>query len=294
MKFLIIARPFNHASMGVVALYKLAETLKKIGEEAEVLMFEGDGRTVNWVSESSSLESIKMYAEECIRNGVVVYPEIIFGNPLGARRVVRYMLNKEGHLKGWGMDSAPDDFILTHSASFCDRYHCEVLLPPQISSASELKRDSLEANKGGLVLTYVGKGVKFGKTFIPSGSVEVTRQWPSSREQFLTLLSNARYLVSYDPVSSVNVEAAILGAIPLVFVSDGEFIPSAPEFPYFVLSRYLGNKLTLGDLPNLCAEVDFVTYREMLLGKLALFAEDYRQKVSSFVELTRSHWMGLK
>jgi hypothetical protein len=43
----------------------------------------------------------------------LIYPEIIFGNPLGAKNVVRYMRNKEGALKSWGMNaaSALDSYI---------------------------------------------------------------------------------------------------------------------------------------------------------------------------------------
>lgn len=294
MNYLIIARPYNHASMGVVALYTLRDSLRKVGENAEILNFEGDGRTVNWIASADELGTIKRYAEDCCRNGIVVYPEIVQGNPLGARRVVRYLLNKEGVIKGWGMNASPKDFILTHSVSFCDNFNCEIFLPPQIETDIDSMENFVDRGRRKLSLTYAGKGAKLGKQFIPAGSVEVTREWPRSRDQFLLLLGSAKYFISYDPVSSVNMEAAVRGAIPLVFVSENEFVPEDPEFPFFFVGGYVGDRLNIGDLSNYCATVDFDSYRENLIGRLSSLRDVYHEKVEIFVEHSKSHWGGVK
>ncbi len=48
-----------------------------------------------------------------LHQSVVIYPEITNGNPLGAKHVVRYLLNKPGFFNGRGLESygATDYFI---------------------------------------------------------------------------------------------------------------------------------------------------------------------------------------
>jgi hypothetical protein len=53
------------------------------------------------------------------RDAICVYPEVFAGNPLGARNVVRYLLNRPGLFTGVGMEAfSPDDYFLYHAEEF--------------------------------------------------------------------------------------------------------------------------------------------------------------------------------
>ena len=98
MKFVVSAPPYTDKSAGVVMLYLLRDELKGLGYDAEIVLF----------------DTIKPISDDTI----VIYPEVIEGNPLKAKNVVRYFLNREGLASGNRVNPSSDDFILAFNASF--------------------------------------------------------------------------------------------------------------------------------------------------------------------------------
>ncbi len=98
MKFVVSAPPYAENSAGVAMLYLLRDELKSLGYDAEIVLF----------------DTIKPISDDTI----VIYPEVIEGNPLKAKNVVRYFLNREGLASGNRVNPSPDDFILAFNAMF--------------------------------------------------------------------------------------------------------------------------------------------------------------------------------
>ena len=76
---------FKRSSGGLVALHKLCHDLRMLGEAA-------------WVTHGPSEPTFQAprrlpTARELHRDFIVVYPELVVGNPLGCPRVVRWLLN---------------------------------------------------------------------------------------------------------------------------------------------------------------------------------------------------------
>src|SRR4051794_23881777 len=88
-EFLIYAPPFTHRSAGCRALYRLCHLLNRSGTTA---------RMIAWEPAGSEWDAPFLLPD--VRDSVVIYPELILGNPLWARKVVRWTLNYPGHLGG--------------------------------------------------------------------------------------------------------------------------------------------------------------------------------------------------
>lgn len=82
---------WTHISSGVRALHILCDALNRCGEKAYLFITEGDALNPNLDTPVLLPEYANYYA----RNGIdpiVVYPDIVVGNPLNAKHVVRYFL----------------------------------------------------------------------------------------------------------------------------------------------------------------------------------------------------------
>ena len=87
LKYIIDINCFLPNSGGIVALHKLCHDLRKIGEESYVL-----SRKTHPLIDAPFLGDKRFTQQET----VVVYPEIVAGNPHNCQNVVRWILNTPG------------------------------------------------------------------------------------------------------------------------------------------------------------------------------------------------------
>jgi hypothetical protein len=224
MNFIIATRPYNPKSQGSVLLHKLTDTLNTNGHKAAVILFNGHGTNTEWFLSNdqnlinpdftyhtfSDLISFDLFNS----NAVVIYPEIITGNPLSSKFVVRYMLNREGFIKK-GVAINPDitDFILTHSLLYHENpdfhlfhYQGDSLFN-QIGTCNFIERK--------YDITYIGKGSKYVKCYIVDGSKEITREFPSTKAELADMLRQARFFYTWDCLTATLTDAILCGAFPI-------------------------------------------------------------------------------
>lgn len=116
--FIIYADHFDDEVGGMIALHRLCDLLNRAGERA--LVWPMARPVMDWAHPLGSLNRLRVYRRRlrrqpfrtCVgfitpvatqadlKNAVVVYPEVVDGNPLGARHVVRWLLHKPGFHTG--------------------------------------------------------------------------------------------------------------------------------------------------------------------------------------------------
>ena len=218
--FLIWAPDYTHRSSGIRALYRLCHHLNCCGYPSAVIAA-GKAKPEGWNAPRWS---------GAVGDSIVVYPEVVQGNPLRARRVVRWVLNDPGLLGG---DTRYDDDEMVF-----------VYDPAKLEVASRATRVPLGESRvlwTGLVdprfiyadasvpktlnCTFTHKGRKLSERFpLPDGVQAIALESVTPTMSALgDVLRRTRTLYSYDHYSNVLREAHISGCDILVVGSDGNW-----------------------------------------------------------------------
>jgi len=171
MRFIVNAPDFSNKSAGNVMLYTLNEELNRLGYKSEILKFL-EKRTIT-------------------DDTIVIYPEVIDGNPLNAKNIVRYYLNREGMAAGNAVNSGPNDFIL----AFNKLYHPspDAILRYEKIDPNFYSTEISPLNRR-LDCTYIGKGLHYSEYCkVIDGTIEITRTAPAMKEGLANLLRQTRF-----------------------------------------------------------------------------------------------------
>ena len=226
LSFLIAARPIDK-SAGIVVLHRLADALIKLGHKAYIIFYSGNPAKANfhWSNNQSYYDKEllhtefdrtpddKTYIKKLIAESYVIYPEVISGNPLNAKRAVRYFLNSDGVLTGTPSNYSEKDYKLTFDPIF--KRDANSILSTIITDKLFTRSDSAPEAGRTLDITFIGKGQMFGPVYTIHNSTIITRNWPDSKMGLARLLKSTRYFFSWDAVSSTNCDALLCGAKPV-------------------------------------------------------------------------------
>ncbi len=219
--YYIIAPPYTELSSGIRVLHYLCHVLNKRGYEAFIsTTVTRDGLRTPFLS-----ESVKFRHRREGREPIVVYPEVVKGNPLNARNVVRYLLNTPGYLGG-DETFDPEEFILQYREEFVpESIHpeCALFLPP--SDLSIFNTDGVEESKRAGVCFYVNRYTG-PMNEVPEGAIEISRRHPRSLAELGELFRSVELLYTYE-YSSITLEAALCGC-PTVYIPN----ETMPEMPH--------------------------------------------------------------
>ena len=277
-----------------MVLHDLCHAINKCGHRASIALIHGgsaDKQSFNYgysndekfynpnglhfhLDESNISEQVG----DILVNGTVIYPDLIVGNPLNARRVIRYVLNKN-------LASHGSDYVLVHSKLFSEKYNFS--LPKMFLDANINSEGGKHWTERTLNLTYIGKGNDFESCYRISGSLLVERDWPRDKEQLGLLLRQCKFFFTWDCVSATNVDAVLCGAVPILLhdkqinraeINCSEF-GAFPDMPF----RFNGvGGITMGDLTaDKIAEVD-LTLRNMIVN-VAQLDNSWESRVGQFL-----------
>jgi hypothetical protein len=159
-------------------------------------------------------------------DAIVIYPEVITNNPLNAKKVVRYLLNKEAAIDGKPIEWGANDFPMAYSKLYKD---CDTLFYPIADIDTVNRNETREYNS-----YYVGKGNKYNICLPLPGCQEITTSTP--REEFIDILNKSKILFTYDTLTSTNLDAALCGAIPYFLLKPPENLKDAELEKYWLES----------------------------------------------------------
>lgn len=275
MKFLICAPPYNEKSGGIVVLHDLRKEMVDLGYDAHLAIFTPVTTTQTRYDSTTDIQDV-------VENGVVIYPEVITGNPLGAKRVVRYFLNKEGAASGNKVEAGENDFILAFSKIYHPNPHA--ILPKEVSNPLFNTDGSEYVLDRTIDCTYIGKGSLYAECPVIEGTTEITRTWPETKQELADLLKKTRFLFMYDTMTAMITDSLRCGAIPVILM----FKPY-PENE--IDNNYFGKiPRAIVQNGNVFIPPDFDQIRANYLGKIDYVAAQHSEILGGVVEQIKHHF----
>ncbi|WP_231502182.1 glycosyltransferase [Herbaspirillum sp. RV1423] len=211
--YYIYSPPFPATSGGGKALHYLCHALNLAGEEAYVT-----DASIDTLRAPRLTQEIINAHIQIGRQPIVIYPEVISGNPMSAPHVVRYLLNLPGALNQEPLDWGKDDLIYAHR---------EELIPPGMTApllATPLVNDQIfhpgaqnQPRRGTLV--WINRYLNKGGTLDPltRDATEISLRVPQrSAEELAALFRQSELLYTYEP--STTCYEALLCGCPVVYL----------------------------------------------------------------------------
>ncbi|MGE3759994.1 MAG: hypothetical protein AB7H97_19660 [Pseudobdellovibrionaceae bacterium] len=212
--YIVYAPDFLGNSAGIACLYQLCCDLRKLGFEAAVTGSQRGhpGHPVPIISAGEATRAAKLGAW-------VIYPEIVLGNPLKAKNVVRWILNRPGLLGGTEF-FAPSEHVFIYSDVFAPYVKSPIrgkIYVPTIDRSIFFRPEQNEGRS--LVCYYTGKSRYKEGYFDPKLTLKITRTSPAKTE-LGKLFRSAKVLYCFDNSTALIYEALLCGC-PVIVIPDG-------------------------------------------------------------------------
>ena len=281
--YYIITPRFVRTSAGVKALHLLCHCLNRAGQEAYVLIYPEspleDLTNPALLTPLITAEVIAAHQKRGV-SPIVVYPETIPGNPLGAHSVVRYVLNFPGHLAG-DKTYSPREIVFGYSSvlAAAGGAPSQVLFIPA-SNASLFTPGPPRERKGSCFCAMKYRLVHGGEPGPATAhAVEITRDTPESQqpEEIAELFRTCELFYTYEN-TALALEAALC-LCPTVFLPN-------PWLTEVIAARELGmDGFAWGDDPAEIARAKATVHlaRERYLATYPQFWE----QLGVFVSVTQ-------
>lgn len=276
--YYIHAPDFRDTSAGVACLHYLCHTLNIHGRDAYVM-------NCNQVNPNLKTPPLSQALVDGHRQQgkvpIVVYPEVVSGNPAGADVVVRYLLNFEGALTGRGMEAGRDDL--------------------RIYAGPVLVRDSDERVDGFLDVPCINTvlfnaeacGARLGRFLyrhrypldqvdfsrFPADIQELSMHEPLPLPRLAQLLRSAEVLYTYE--WSITCVLAILCGCPVLFMREGGIDEA------FLEQSYIGSGgFAMVDAPGALAVAQAGLADAMV--RYARLEQGFWEQLDRFIALTQA------
>ena len=213
--YLVYAPDYTPNSAGIKCLYQLCHDLNQKGFPSFIV-----GSNKSAPDLVAPLLGERQAKKFVLIGFIAVYPETISGNPLKAKTVARWVLNRPGLLGG---DKIYDkgELVFNYTSAFSESIQNEIagkLYMPTIDE-SIFYHDASKDDKRSLECFYIGKS-KWQDGFFERDEVfEITRDSPQKKE-LGKLFRSAKRLYCFDN-STILVYEAILCGCPVVIIPDG-------------------------------------------------------------------------
>ncbi|MCX5541452.1 hypothetical protein M3A49_18435 [Paraburkholderia sp. CNPSo 3076] len=275
--YYIHAPGYRETSSGIVVLHTLCHELNIRGHEAYIV----GTPVVNPAFQTPVLtaEILNSHRQRGLVP-VVVYPEIVSGNPLGAQVCVRYILNNIGRLTGKQLNEGKDDLIFYYSENFIgDKGKDEIdylFLP--VVDPNLFKPDPAKVRDKTFVFQYRYPLEKIDFSRFPAGTELLSMSTPVSLAELAAKLQTGKALYTYEP-SAVCTEAMMCGC-PVIYMSEG----GLPETPDRFLFGTNGSAMASERNGLLRAEATVSLIHPIVAAQMEVFAA----QLPYFVESTQA------
>lgn len=296
MKFIVCAPRYDDTSGGSIVLHKLAEVLGVMGHEALLWPLHrvhlrphpfsaawwrrcvyAATRIYRPLYSTKPGLPLKLAKESDIDNAIVIYPEIVSGNPLKSRKYVRWLLHRKGHHVS-NTKFKHGDLYFCYQEAFND--HHEGLHYGGVLRVLDLMLD---------VYSNTNPGERSGTCFmIRKGKSR--RDLPSFRGKLVVdgvshqalakIFNEKKYCYFYDPYTAYSSYAAVCGCIPVIIpppdLRREDWEPAGGRKP--------GIAYGCDDIPYAIAS------RQILLDRMTNAEKESIESTKRFINTVRDHF----
>jgi hypothetical protein len=226
IKFRIYTPEYNDASGGIIVLHLLCEKIISNGYDCKLI-------SMNDNIPENKYKKIYTYKND-IQDSIVIYPEIISGNPLNAKKVIRWILCELGSncdrniYKTWDKNDIIYFYATFNPKISVSKYLFCIDLDKSIINynKNERKKDCFEIRKS----HKFHKNLKF---IHPKDSYEIKNLPLKER---IKIFNNHRYYYCYDPYCGNIIVAGLCGCIPIIVpienISKKDWTKTLPSINY--------------------------------------------------------------
>lgn len=230
MRIIIYSPSYEESSGGITVLHKLCDLLIQEGFNAGFYVEVGSSFYVNSSYSYNKFNNSEIDPEQ----DIVVYPEIVFGNPLNVKKVVRYIMNV-GHVTLGRKDTWRDnDKWIYYSDKFYDGIKPKVILNISDSKLQYFKDYGIERTyKECFTLRKAHDNLSVIETIHQPNAIELG--FNMSDEYLITLFNVCERFYCYDTESYLSTLASLCGCDSIIVptkVSTRDEVMKQPAFKY--------------------------------------------------------------
>jgi hypothetical protein len=258
-----------------VALHKLVHDLSVLGYDSYAV---GVHKNQLWkgglISEVEILDFLNRHS-----NAIMIYPEVVTGNPYGAKNVVRWLLNDPMATIG-----ISPDFEGEHLFTYCDFYkgiYADRIIGEL--STFDLRIDSY-VDKGkhikGKTCYTIRKGTRTVRDKHPEDAIQILDyQDQQLGEDLIKIFDECETFISYDANTFLSVHAALRGCNSIVIPYEG-----VSKEQWRDNAIYLKYGIAYG-----CDDLDYaIQTRPLIKDYLRLYELKSDLQVKMFIEFCKS------
>lgn len=276
--YIICAFKFG-PSNGIRVAYKLYEELEKRGYNVYMFAPMSSERKCKYISEVTP---------EMQENDVVIYPEIISGNPLMFRHVVRWILYYPGY-HGGNHFYDETDMLFTFEKEFYEG--ADLLTVDGIDTSIFYEDTSIEKVIDCYFVHKKGKWKEFEEF---RSMTEINMHYPQTREELGNLLRKTRTLYSYDD-HSLLLEEALMCGCDVKLVTESGFKDYASSYKDLVknIDKQLDNFIKITQHHEYNGEVKKRNFNNVkFVNKIRYLKNKFKAKI--YLKIFRNHEKALK
>lgn len=215
--YYLLAPDYRRNSAGIRVMHMLCHLLNRCGQDA--YMFPAQTNPL-WHTPLLTGD-LKQQHAEAGRRPIVVYPEVVRGNPANAQSVVRYLLNVPG-LLGGDTEFASTDMIFAYAQNLLPEGESpdQLLFMPPIDTSiyNNLANPYDQQRKGWLL--YPGRHVDALKEHpeLAAKCTVITGEWPATPQEMAELFRRSERVYCFAS-TAIALEAILCGCPAVVLKS---------------------------------------------------------------------------
>lgn len=286
--FIIYAPPYKEDSGGIIALHKLCHVLNELGYNAYLWpnffgvrpnlrkKIKAYLKKKHYVTRNDFISPLAGKAE-LNENCIVIYSEVDYGNPLGAKNVVRWLLHKPGFHTGV-VKFGKDELLFFFADYFTD---VRLDINPEnrlfvLSLSPYYNAEGAGQRSGSCYMMRKGKGRKIVHDL--KNSVQVDGL---SHQEMADVFRKSEVFYSYDEMTLYSQYAALCGCtsivIPDAFDTRQQWVEKQP------IAKY-GVAYGLNDVDHA------INTRHRLAQYFDDLERESRKTIARFAEVTIDHF----